>query len=241
VILRLLLLLVSLPVGATVFQIQTVDQQIKEADGIVIGHYLRQKSVKLDDGVVATQMIFKMNKEYGMQSDLFGMDEIIVHYPGGKVDGVTVKVDGVPNFIPGESVALMIKSNSDRYWGLNLGMGSFKVVNYGNETLIINSIFPSDRRLSQVKLEEFEKSVKTIKGSSLKVVLSPSYPTESDSENTARMPASVTEEGKNRAIASKTEEGENGDSSPGISNFWLVFLLAFMGGMFRLMRQKEAK
>ena len=239
--LRLLLLLVSLPVGATVFQIQTVDQQIKEADGIVIGHYLRKKSVKLDDGTVATQMIFKMNKEYGMQSDLFRMDEIIVHYPGGKIDDITVKVDGVPTFIPGESVALMIKSNSDRYWGLNLVMGSYKVVNYGNETLIINSIFPSDRRLSQVKLEEFEKSIKTIKGSSLKVVLTPSYPIESGNEEIHRMPASVPEEGKNRAIASKTEEEENGESSPVIANFWLVLLFAFMGGMFRLMRQKEAK
>lgn len=240
-ILRLLLLLVSLPVGATVFQVQTVDQQIKEADGIVIGHYLRKKSVKLDDGNIATQMIFKMNKEYGMQSDLFGMDEIIVHYPGGKMGDTVVKVEGVPSFISGESVALLIKSNSDRYWGLNLGMGSYKVVNYGNETLIINSLFPSDRRLSQVKLEEFEKSIKTIKGSSLKVVLTPSYPTESGSEPQGRMPASVSEEGKNRAIASKTEESENGESSPGIANFWLILLLAVMGGMFRLSRQKEAK
>lgn len=240
-ILRLLLLLISLPVGATVFEIQTVDQQIKESDGIIVGNFLRKKSVKLDDGTVATQMIFKMNKEYGMQSDLFGMDEIIVHYPGGRVGNLTVKVEGVPSFIPGESVALMIKSNSDRYWGLNLGMGSYKVVNYGNETLIINSIFPSDRRLSQVRLEDFEKSVKTIKGSSLKVVMTPQYPTENDGQEPAhRMPASI-EEGKNRAIASKTEQGENGESSPGIASFWLVFLLAVMGGAFRLMRQKEAK
>lgn len=239
-ILRLFLLLITFPAAATVFQPQTVDQQIKEADGIIVGHYLRKKSIKLDDGSIATQMIFKMNKEYGMQSDLFGMDEIIVHYPGGKVGDLTVRVEGVPTFIPGESVALMIKSNSDRYWGLNLGMGSFKIVNYGNETLIINSIFPNDRKLSQVKLDEFEKSVKTIKGSSLKVVLTPAYPTESDNQVAQRMPASL-EEGKNRAIASKTEEGENEDGSPGVSNFWLIGLLAIMGGTFRFMRQKEAK
>lgn len=239
-ILRLFLLLMTFPAAATVFQPQTVDQQIKEADGIIVGHYLRKKSIKLDDGSIATQMIFKMNKEYGMQSDLFGMDEIIVHYPGGRVGDLTVKVEGVPTFIPGESVALMIKSNSDRYWGLNLGMGSFKIVNYGNETLIINSIFPNDRKLSQVKLDEFEKSVKTIKGSSLKVVLTPAYPTETDGQVTQRMPASV-EEGKNRAIASKTEEGENEEGSPGFSNFWLIGLLAIMGGTFRFMRQKEAK
>lgn len=239
-ILRLFLFLISLPVSATVFQVQPVDQQIKESDGVIIGHYLRKKSIKLDDGSVATQMIFKMKKELGMQSDLFGMDEIIVHYPGGTIDDVTVRVEGVPSFIPGENVALLIKSNSDRYWGLNLGMGSFKIVNYGNETLIINSVFPSDRRVSQFKLHEFEKSVRAIKGSSLKVVTTPSYPTENDGQQAVRMPASV-EEGKNRAIASKTEEEENEKESTGFSNFWLIMLLALMGGIFRFMRQSEAK
>jgi hypothetical protein len=241
VILRLLCLLVSFPLGATVFQVQTLDEQLKEADGIIIGHYLKSKAIKLDDGSVATQMIFKMNKEYGMQSDLFRMDEIIIHYPGGKLGDETVSVDGVPEFVSGENVALMIKSRQDRYWGLNLGMGSYKVINYGNEKIIVNSIFPNDRRLSQIKLEDFEKSVKLIKGSNLKVVLSPIYPTETDTQTVQRMPASVPEEGKNRAIASKTDTDENKESTPVINNLWLIFLLALMGGWFRLSRQKEAK
>jgi hypothetical protein len=241
VILRLLVFLVSLPLGATVFQVQSLDQQIKEADGIFVGHYLRKKFVKLEDGTIATQMIFKMNKEYGMQSDLFRMDEVIIHYPGGKIDELTVKVEGVPRFIPGENVALMIKSNSDRYWGLNLGMGSYKVVSYGNETLIINSIFPSNRTLSQFKLEEFEKSIKAIKGTGLKVVVSAHYPTELGSEDNKRVPASQSLEGKNRAIASKTEEVENNVTTPGIANIGLVFLLAMMGVLFRYVRKKEVK
>lgn len=235
---RLLFLLLSLPVSATVFQPQPVNQQIKESDGIIIGHYLKSRSIRLDDGSIATQMIFKMNKEYGLQSDLFGMDEVIIHYPGGKIGEEEVRVEGVPQFVSGEHVVLMIKSQQDRYWGMNLGFGTFKVVNYGKEPMIINTIFPNDRNVGQVRLEDFEKSVKAIKGTGLKVVMAPEYPTEKDSE--VRAPASVPE-GKNRAIASKTEEVENSEDQPHLSVFWLVAFLAVLGGFFRLFRQREAK
>lgn len=235
----LFILLVTLPLHATVFQKQPVTQQIKEADGIVIGHYLRSKAVQLDDGSIATQMIFKMKKETGMQSDLFGMDEIIVHYPGGSLGDKTVKVEGVPEFISGEHVVLMIKSNQDRYWGMNLGFGTFKVVNYGNEKLIVNTIFPEDRNVGQMKLEEFEKTVKAIKGSSFKVVATPIYPTESDQGQQLRSPASI-KQGKNRAIASKSEEDEN-NQSQGMNTMWLLLALAMMGGAFRFFRQKAAR
>lgn len=229
-----------MPLGATVFRPQPVEVQIKEADGVVLGHFLKSKVVQLENGSVATQMIFKMKKEYGMQSDLFGMDEIIVHYPGGKLKDKTVHVSGVPTFIPGENVALLIKSREDRYWGLNLGMGTFKIINYGNEKMVVNSLFPEDRRMSQLKLEDFEKTVKLVKKEGLRVVLSPEYPSESDAVAPKRIPASTTE-GQNRAIASKIEKGENEEKGPIINNLWLILLLAGLGGWFRLARQKEAK
>lgn len=237
---RLLLLLLSFPVGATVFQKQTIDQQIKDSDGIIIGHYLRKKSIRLENGSLATQMIFKMNKEVGMQSELFGMDEIIIHYPGGKMGDEHVKVEGVPEFISGENVVLMVKSSQDRFWGMNLGFGSFKVINYGNEKMIVNTIFPNDRDVGQVRMEEFEKTVRFIKKSSFKVVMAPSYPSESDSNEPGRMPASI-DEGKNRAIASISEGEENRKDQTEFTSVWLVLFLAMLGGFFRLMRQKEAK
>lgn len=239
-LLRLLILLFVIPVHATVFQLQSVDQQIKESSGIVVGHYLRKKSIKLEDGSIATQMIFKMNKEVGMQSELFGMDEIIIHYPGGKIGDLTVKVEGVPSFVPGESVVLMVKNHQDRYWGMNLGFGTFKIVNYGNEKMIVNTLFPHDRRVGQIKFDDFEKQVKRIKGSSLKVVMAPVYPTETDETTVTRLPASI-EEGKNRAIASNSETEENNESNSGFNSIWLLFVLASMGGLFRFLRQKEAR
>ena len=238
-LLRLLFIFFSLPLHATVFQMQPVEQQVKEADGIVVGHFLRKKYVKLDGGGTATQMIFKMKQESGMQSDLFGMDEIIVHYPGGKLGDEIVKVEGVPEFVAGENVVIMIKSHKDRYWGMNLGFGTFKVVNYGNNRMIVNTLFPEDRRVGQMKFEDFEKTVKAIRGSNLKIVSSQLYPSEIGNGSTNRVPASVSE-GKNRAIASQSEEVEN-NMSHGLNTLWLVLILAMMGGMFRFLRQKEAK
>lgn len=237
---RFLLFLICLPAYATVFQMQPVEQQIKEADGIIIGHYLRSHSIKLDDGSIATQMIFKMNKEIGMQSEFFGMDEIIIHYPGGQVGDQVMQVSGVPSFVPGEKLVIMVKSYQDRFWGMNLGFGSFKVINYGNEKLIVNSIFPTDRRVSQMKMDDFEKAVRIIKGSRLKVVINQQPKGFTDKITQDRLPASQFQEGKNRAIASKTDQLDNGESSEGINPFWLLFFLAGLGAFFRFSRQRTA-
>jgi hypothetical protein len=232
------LVLLSLSLQATVFDRQPVERQIREADGIFIGHYLRKKSLRLEDGSIATQMIFKMSRETGLQSELFGMDEVIVHYPGGTVGEDTVRVDGVPEFVSGENVVLMIKSNQDRFWGMNLGFGSFKVVNYGKEKMIINTLFPNDRNVGQKKLEEFERLVKSIKGSSLRTVAAPLNPTDSQGQ---RLPASdLTSIGKNRSIASNSDQGQNGDGQS-VNSLWLVLTLASMGGVFRLLRQRTTR
>ena len=237
----LMMFLICVPVYATVFQMQPVEQQIRESDGIIVGHYLRSNSIKLDDGSIATQMIFKMNKEIGMQSEFFGMDEIIIHYPGGQIGDQIMQVSGVPKFVPGEKLVIMVKSYQDRFWGMNLGFGSFKVINYGNEKLIVNTIFPNDRKVSQMKMDDFEKSVRIIKGSRLKVVLNQMPKGFSDKTTQDRLPASEIQEGKNRAIASKTDQLDNGESSEGINPFWLLLFLAGLGALFRLNRQRAAR
>lgn len=234
----LAVLLLPVQIQATVFQIQPVAQQIKESDGIVIGHYLRKKFIRLESGSIATQMIFKMNQESGMQSETFGMDEIIVHYPGGKIGDEMVKVEGVPEFIPGEHVVLMIKNHKDRFWGMNLGFGTFKVINYGREKMIVNTLFPEKQNGGQMRFEDFVVNVKTIKGQGLKDVEGQLFPTKTGGLAEVRGPAS--EQAKNRIIASKTDEEENNEDTR-LSTLWMVFVLALMGGIFRWMRQKEAK
>lgn len=221
---------------ATTFQVQTIDQQLRHADGVFIGHYLKKKYIQLEDGTIATQMVFKMRKEFGLQSDLLGMDEVLIHYPGGKWQEKVVEVQGLPDFVSGEQVVIFTKNIHNRYWGLNLGMGTYKIVRFGQDPMMVNSIFPEDRKMGQIKLEEFEKTVRAIKGGSLKVVMVPQYPIERDRE--MRTPASERQ-GKNRTVAGGSEEGENKAAENGFHPMWLLAFLAFMGSCFRLARQRQ--
>ncbi|HXH73344.1 MAG TPA: hypothetical protein VNJ08_00145 [Bacteriovoracaceae bacterium] len=230
-----LLIFLSFSSWATTFSLQSMDQQIKEADGVIVGHYLKSKSIKLDSGTVATQMIFKVQLEWGMQSELFGMEEVIIHYPGGKIGDLQVQVQGVPHFVVGEKVALFVKNIDNRYWGHNLGFGTFKIVSYGKETMLVNTLFPTDLRVGQVKMEQFESKVKFIKGSSLKVVRN-DYPT---SPEGTRSPAAVND-GKKRAIASKIEQADNREDQSSLNVYWLISILALAGGITRLVRARDA-
>ena len=180
-------LLCSLQVFATTFQIQPVEKQLKDSDGVFIGHYLKKKYIELEDGKIATQMVFKMKKEIGLQSEF-------------------------------------------------LGMGTYKVVRYGKDSMMVNTIFPHERTMGQIKLEEFEKKVREIKGGSLKVVSIQQYPIERDFET--RRPASDSE-GKNRTVAGGSEPEENKAAENGFHPMWLLAFLGFLGSCFRLARQRQ--
>ncbi|HLT22024.1 MAG TPA: hypothetical protein VKZ84_01205, partial [Bacteriovoracaceae bacterium] len=109
----------------------------------------------------------------------------------------------------------------NRFWGLNLAMGSYKIVNYGKETLLINNVFPNDPQNSQIALSDFEQKVKDIKGSSLRVV-----------QSLELMEQNGSSEGKNRSIASidSPEENELEQASrPG--TFWLLVFLGLAGAI----------
>ncbi len=215
------ILFIALPVQATTFMRVSVEDQLKASDSIFIGHFLEQKSILVEDGTIATQMTFKLSKEYGFNSQMFGMEEIFIHYPGGSWEGESVVVEGVPAFSPGERVAILGRNIDNRFWGLNLAMGSYKIVNYGKETLLINNVFPSDPLNSQIALSDFEHKVKEIKGSSLRVV-----------QSLELMEQNESSEGKKRSIASIDAPEENEQeraSRPG--TFWLLVFLGLAGAI----------
>lgn len=230
------LLLLTFPALATTFRVQQVDQQIKSSDGVFIGHYLKKQSIQLEDGKIATQMFFRMKKETGLQSELLGMDEVLIHYPGGTWKDKTVRVDGIPEFVPGEQVVIFTKSVRNRYWGLNLGMGTYKVVRYGKDPMMVNTIFPHHPQMGQIKLEKFERMVREIKGRSLKTVTVQQWPIETQQD--LRRPASQPE-GKNRTVAGGSEEGENKAAETRVHSMWLLAFLGFLGSCFRLARQRQ--
>lgn len=208
----------------------SVDEQLMEADSIFIGHFLESRSVLIEEEQIATQMVFKLTKEFGLNSDLFGLEEIFVHYPGGSWEGQTLAIEGVPSFNVGEKVVILARNIENRLWGLNLALGSFRVVNYGKETLLINGVFTDDPLVSQLLLEEFEGKVKSIKGMSLKTVQA--------------LPESILDQsnqGKKRSIASVVTPEENKLEEPARpTTFWLLAFLAISGAVtVHLMRTAD--
>ncbi len=230
-------------VYATVFKPQPIEQQIRESDGVFLGHFLKKKTIELEDGSLATQMVFKINQEYGLQSDFYGMDEVLIHYPGGSLADRHVKIEGVPSFTSGEKVVLFIKSIDNRYWGMNLGFGTFKVINYGKENVLVNYIFPNHPEVGQVKFQKFETALKSIKGVGLKLVQNIQYPSNSDKAfQFNRSPASNSlPEGQNRSIASKIDQSDNQSDQSKINILWLVLVMGLAGGFFRMTRKKTAR
>lgn len=235
-----ILLTLSAHLMATTFKIQPIEQQIKESDGVFQGNYLRSKTVELEDGSLATQMVFKMSKEVGLQSDFYGMDEVIVHYPGGKTAAREVRVEGVPEFVSGEKVVLFISSVDNRYWGMNLAFGTYRVINYGKEVMMVNAVFPEDPKVGQINFQQFEKIVKDIKGSSLKIVQTMQIPDPASEAHSQRAPASI-EEGQNRAVASVSDQSDNNEEQPSLPVFWLIMALGITGGIFRLNNRRAQK
>jgi hypothetical protein len=236
--LKIFILLLSFKSEATLYQPLPIGQQIKDADAIIVGHFLKRKIIKLENGAIVTQMFFKMNQEYGIQSDFFGMEEIIVHYPGGTFGETNGVSQGFPDFIPGENVVLMIKNGHDRFWGMNLGIGAFKIINYGKYKIMVNSIYPDDPIIGQLKFDEFEKSVKLIRGSGLKMVHSLIQLEELSEKKSDRLPASESEV-EGRSIASNHQKAENVFDS-GISHSWLLITLSLMGGIFSYLKRKSS-
>lgn len=236
-----ILLTLTTQLMATTFKIQPIEQQIKESDGLFQGNFLRSKTVELEDGSLATQMFFKISKEVGLQSDFYGMDEVIVHYPGGKTADREVRVEGIPEFVTGEKVVLFISSVDNRYWGMNLAFGTYKMINYGKEVMLVNAVFPEDPKVGQINFQQFEKIVKDIKGTSLKVVQAPQIPASPQETETLRAPASIEEEGQNRTVASESDQSDNQEEQPSLPIFWLVMALGFTGGLFRLNNRRAQK
>lgn len=238
------LLLLSLTTSAwtVTFTVQPIEQQIKESDGLLEGNFLKKRLVTLENGTQATQMIFKMNKEVGLQSDFYGMDEVIVHYPSDP------KIQGLPEFVSGERVVLFIRNVDNRYWGFNLGFGTFKVINYGKEVMLVNSVFPQHPQVGQVSWDYFEKAVRRIKGSSLKIVQTLELPLEPDEQSgralgqdSTREPAAAALEVKRNIASDSTLETPQQEPQPSLPVFWLVMGLGFFGGIFRLNNRRTHK
>lgn len=235
-----LLMLFSTQVSATIFMPQPLESQIHEADGILVGQYLKQEAIELENGSIATKMFFKVDKEHGLQTDVFHTNEVIVHYPGGMLPDRGVKVDGVPDLMPGTPVVLMIKNIENRFWGMNLALGTFHIVKYGEEKYLINKVFPTQAGLGQTKYTDFEKLFRKVKGENLKVVRSGERFEEQQASRSIASSTDIEEEvGNFRKVAATSEKADNIEETSLGQIWWLVGFLAFLGAVSVWRRRQQ--
>ncbi len=215
---------------ATTFQPVPLDKMLAPADAILLGDFLTSKTVELEDGSLATEARFKIEKELGLDAEDFGLSEIKVFYPGGKLGTRTTQVEGVPSFVPGEKNVVLLSLQEDgRLWVQGLAMGTFKVVRLGRKTMLINSVFPAHPEISRQEMGKFLRKVSDIKGKSLKEIHSDKYVLESQKDR-SRQVASVAK-GNSRSIASAADGIENKTEPNVMNSFWLIMIFGFLGAL----------
>lgn len=223
---------------ATTFQAVPMEKMIRPADAILLGDFLKSSTVVLEDGTVATEARFKIDKELGLDADEFGLSEIKVFFPGGKLKDREVLIEGAPSFVPGEKNVLMLTQAEDgRLWIQGLAMGTFKVVRLGQKTVLMNPVFPSDADLSRVEMSRFLRMVAAIKDQPLKEVYSDKYVRELQ-KDTQR--AVAVEAGNSRSIASQSQRQENGPVPNVMNSFWLLMIFGFIGAFATWVQRKKS-
>lgn len=212
---------------ATTFEPIPLEKLAQSADAVVIGDFLQSKTIVLEDGLVATEALFKIEKELGVDAEEFGVTEVKVYYPGGKTKDAALTVEGAPQFVPGEKRALLLTQHTDdRLWIQGMALGTFKVVKIGQKTLVVNSVFPTYSELSNIEISQFQRKISTIKDRPFKEVFVDKYYNEFKKSKTRFV---SQKDGNSRSIASNVDSPENSNTSQTMSSFWLLALLGVMG------------
>ena len=217
-------LFIVFSVYATTFQPVPLGKLLVPANAIVMADFLESQSVLLEDGTVATEAHFRLEKEWGIDAEDYGISEIKVYYPGGIINGKAMTIEGSPRFVEGEKNILLLSQREDgRLWIQGLSMGTFKVVRIGPQSMLINPIFPANPELSQIPLENFLRKVVEVKNVSLKEINSDKYVREL-SKDQQRMVV-----GASRSIASSSNPSGVKHEPNVLDSFWLVTMLGGLG------------
>lgn len=218
---------------ATTFQPVELEKMLHSSDAVMIGDYLGAKTVQLEDGSLATENRFRIERETGLEAREHGFSDVLVYYPGGVVGDSAQHVVGAPQFITGEKNVLVLKALPDgRLWVQGLALGTFKVVQIGPRLMAINPVFPTHHGLS-LPLDVFQRRVAEVKGRSMVAVVSDKYVLELAKERGWRP------QGNSRSVASVKGAADNNREPNVLDSFWLITMLASMGVLAAFWRTRR--
>jgi len=224
---------------ATTYQPVSLDKMLTSADAILVGDYLKSQTIKTEDGLVATEAIFRIEREMGIDAEEFGLSEIKVYYPGGASAQSGTQIDGAPSFVAGEKSVLLLSQHTDgRLWIQSMALGTFKVLKIGSKTFLMNSVFPGNPELSHIEISEFIKKVGIYKDEPLKEVYTDKYTIQYKNQKNQKRDFS---RGKSRSIASQSNQLQTTNEPNIMNSFWLLLILGLMGVLKKWWSRENTK
>ena len=212
-------LLFSISAIGTVMIPLSVDDQIKESDGVIQAKFVGQLSRKLPSGDVVTEGSFQIIKSVGIEASTIVNSPIFkVNWPGGSWEGMNWFIDGAPTFQPDEEAVIVLKRQPWGYQIVNLSQGKYSLLRKGDETVLVNGAFPEHPLYGKISFSEFEDLVKKKFGADFREV-SNSMHVYIDEKNTIN----------ERSVAASSDAELESDTQVTLSHRKRISTLAFPG------------
>ena len=221
-----LFLMFSCSVMATTFAPISIKKQIKQSDGVVYGEVLDIEAYE-DGDIINSKVTILANKWIGVNPQ---DNQLVLHFPGGKINQKIFKVHGSPKFELGETVVVLVRKYKGNFWINNLGLGKFSIKNIGKGSVIVNQVFPTHPDVGQMNLNKFFELSQWVKKTKFEERFKDKY--EIGYENEMRKKII-----KGRAVASVNLD--DAEESRNISIIWLLILLGLFGFVHRVIKNRS--
>jgi hypothetical protein len=121
------LLLACSVAGATTVERLDLPDLTSQADEVFLGTCQAAQAVEVD-GRTCTRYTFRVDRV--LKGVAQQQCELVL--PGGSLNGVSMRIQGMPSFVPGEEAVLfLVGTRPGPVWPLGLGQGAFRVLRGG--------------------------------------------------------------------------------------------------------------
>ncbi len=224
-----------------IIQSRVFNKMTKNSDAVVRG-----KVLDIELGSKQSFIYFKVLEATGVKPEEIQDSLMKVYFPITKKDYEVESEKGL-NFVAGEELVVFLKKNKGRYWLYREGLGKYSVQWVGGKKYLVSSLIKRNKDGGEITLASFYKLVISVKNVPMKwwennefvnkSFLEKSLMTtdlDQKNENLARGIASVEPSLTRHSSRSPAVSPVENSEKP-VSVFWLVLLLAVVGGAARLM------
>jgi hypothetical protein len=149
----------ALTVNATTFRKLPLGMQVEESTAAAEVKLVSKRTYMNKIGLIFTEHMFQVVEGYNLEGDAIN-DVLKLELTGGTINGVTSFVDGAPEFSIGEKSFLLLKKIENKLYISNFTLGKYKVVEEGDRTFYVSSVYPTDPELGKVSKERMIELIK---------------------------------------------------------------------------------